>query len=189
MSNICSTDYTITGSSKDITKLEVILRTIFRRSGSEKSVDFNTIAEMLGSDAFFDKRGSLELPERDHDSISFRTKTPWNPMHAPIMLLKDFISKDMTVIYWAEQYNNGLFQTNDPTVAGRWLICSWQDRDDYPPIMQKLVDEKETVSEEDLKEALEDAFGKNLSMDDLVEEATRTWSIDLFRYEDVPINY
>jgi len=74
-------------------------------------------------------RGSLQSLELFDSNININTETAWGPMLEMWRLLCDRYLPGAEIYYTAEESGNGLFQTNDPDVVGKYYI----DVYDTPP--------------------------------------------------------
>lgn len=194
MANQCEAIYRITGPEEDISRLETAIKEILTRASSDEGfadrpMTAGDIAEYLGKDNWCacDCRGEYFAFERQGDSITLCAITPWAPQHEPLLRLCDSISGRFNILYSAEEYNMHIYVTNDPDIAGKWTIDSWQDTEEYPKCMQELVRRDGYAGTEELKSALKEAFGYDGSVEELVSRAEALWNVHIaqFEYEDI----
>jgi hypothetical protein len=76
-------------------------------------------------------RGSLQTFELHDNSINIDTETAWGPMLEMWRLLCDKYLQGADIYYTAEESGNGLYQTNDPDVAGTYYIDIWEPPEEF----------------------------------------------------------
>ena len=76
-------------------------------------------------------RGSLQTFELHDNSINIDTETAWGPMLEMWRLLCDKYLPGAEIYYTAEESGNGLYQTNDPDVAGTYYIDIWEPPEEF----------------------------------------------------------
>jgi len=93
-------------------------------------------------------RGSLQTFELHENNININTETAWGPMLEMWKLLCEKYLPGADIYYTAEECGNGLFQTNDPDVVGKYYIDVW----DTPP---DGFEEEESVYEAEEDDTIE----------------------------------
>lgn len=93
-------------------------------------------------------RGSLQTFELHDDSINVNTETAWGPMLEMWKLLCDKYLPGAEIYYTAEESGNGLYQTNDPDVIGKYYI---DIVDTQPDEFEDVEGEYEASLEETVK--------------------------------------
>jgi len=93
-------------------------------------------------------RGSLQTFELHENNININTETAWGPMLEMWKLLCEKYLPGADIYYTAEECGNGLFQTNDPDVVGKYYIDVW----DTPP---EGFEEEESVYEAEEDDTIE----------------------------------
>lgn len=73
-------------------------------------------------------RGSICYMDLYHDRIMIQTETAWAPMLRMWQLVVDKYAPEAEIIYTAEEPGCELYTTNDPTLVGKYIIDSCDDR-------------------------------------------------------------
>lgn len=88
-------------------------------------------------------RGSLQTFELLENQIHISTETAWSPMLFMWRLLCEKYLPEADITFTAEESGNGLFQTNDPDVIGKYYVDVYD-----PPEEFEDVDMEYEASEE-----------------------------------------
>lgn len=195
MSNTCFSMYTVKGSPKDIRRLDAVLTSISKRTekaaGSVKGQCwFEHVLEYLGLEketGRFDTRGHISCISRGHGKITFHTESAWAPNHDIVTTLTSAVSENFKILYEAQEYNMGIFITNNPAVSGKWVYIYGRDIDDYPEPLRPLLESDELLESSALGDALAKSLGHDGNLRHLAAEACRRWGLDLYQYEEEPI--
>ena len=102
-------------------------------------------------------RGRIEdIDIVDSETLSFNTETAWCPQLGWLKVILDKYSPDSKIVYTAEECSEGLYETNDPTLAGTWNVDSGCD----------LMESEWSITENALLSRLNDALKKNFETAD-----------------------
>lgn len=74
-------------------------------------------------------RGTLVYHSVNDGYITIQTETAWSPMLLMWQKLIDTYIPDSTLYYSAEEFGNGILDTNDPDVSNTYVIDAWGDVD------------------------------------------------------------
>lgn len=133
-------------------------------------------------------RGSLQTFELKENSINIDTETAWGPMLKMWQLLCEKYLPGADIYYTAEECGNGLYQTNDPDVIGKYHI----DVYDTPPDGFEDIDSEYEASLEYTVDVLQRILKTDESdIDKLIDKLEMSddqeW-ISVHKWETVEIN-
>ena len=109
------------------------------------------------------------------DQITIYTETAWSPMVQLWVKVLERYLPDAELIYSAEETGCGIFWTNDPTLAGRYCIDSWNNDIMSDPELSeseavKLLKEQLVTVENDI-----DTLIKMLEDSDIEDVSINKW--------------
>ena len=133
-------------------------------------------------------RGSLQTFELIENSINIDTETAWGPMLEMWKLLCEKYLPGADIYYTAEESGNGLFQTNDPDVVGKYYI----DVYDTPPDGLEDIDSEYEASLEYTVDVLQrilktDESDIDILIDEFEMSDDQEW-ISVHKWETIEMN-
>ena len=133
-------------------------------------------------------RGSINELQLQPGKIELFTETAWSPYLEMWQLLCDRYLPDATICYTAEEGGNGIYNTNDPDMIGKYYI----DIVDTPPDEFETIEGNYEATEEELIKLLQKVLKtkvKDVSklLDKLEESDHQEW-LSINKWEEVSIS-
>lgn len=199
MPNWCSTQFTISGDSKELNVLYQAFNDAQEKASIETSFGKTWLGHLLSFLGMSEEqiingpvrcRGDVSYLAMDGDTLMIDTETAWAPMVQPIVMMCEKYAPNADIKFVAMEPGCSIYESNDPDVAGKYLLEIWGGEEDMPEnLVQACSDFQDR---EKLKEILEEALGYPKGITSLIRDATAKWDnmfINLIEYVELSCLY
>ena len=184
MPNWCHTDIYIHSENKNqLSELDMLIDEWTKENYMDNGFGLDWLGNIVGNSGIgtvdtnpetdLRCRGRLEYKDFYENTLHITTSTAWAPMLKMWQKLVDKYVPDAEIIYSAEEFGNGLLETNDPVYDGLYYIDSLRDD----------VETDYEATEDDVRKVLQKLLGTDENdLDDLL------WALDDSNIDDIYIH-
>lgn len=184
MANYCFSEVTVTGPTPQVESYLKVLNKIF---DDECRKYLGDIMDYLGEKKDgYSCAGHIDGElfcsfSSGNSKLNFCVISRWVTQIDPLIFLRDHVAPDCKIYYTSEEPMMDFFESNDPDVAGKWIVSPLEE-----DALPSEIDYEGLVAEEKLHRDLEKLFGK-ASLNELLKMLCDEYCVHVHRYEPTEI--